>query len=181
MMVPCQTKCSSAHPTACAAGWWSNASIPVMVGLLLLTGAVDGASDFTQLVGRRVARGERLHDELGRGPAERAIHEIADELTLRLLLAQPRTIDVRAVPLVAFDESFFRHDLQQFQGGRIRGRTLASQDVVYLPDSAGAAIPQHAQDRQFGVCGPGNGGSRGCCHWTRSIYEQLRSCQRRTS
>ena len=52
-----------------------------------------------------------------------AIHQIADELPLRLFFGQARLIDVRAIGLVATNEAFFRHDLQQLERGRTVGRS----------------------------------------------------------
>src|SRR5829696_5255463 len=107
MTAPCHTNCSSAQPTACAAGCRSSVSIAGIVGivsmanLLLVPGAVDQGADVFQFFGGRALRRERLHHELSRGPAEGSIEEIADQLPLRRLFAEPRAVDVRTVPLVA--------------------------------------------------------------------------------
>ena len=73
------------------------------------------------------------------------------------LFAEPRAIDVGAVPLVALDEPFFRHDLEQLQRGGVGRLALAAQDFVDLPDRAGPAIPQDPQDGQLGIGRPGAG------------------------
>ena len=83
--------------------------------------------------------------------------------------------------LVALDQPLFRHDLEQLQRGRVGGRALAAEDVVHLPDGAGAAVPQDAQDRQLGVGRSGGGGSRPWAdavstNTLRSVNEDLRSC-----
>src|SRR5262245_56046189 len=116
MSVPCQTKWRSAQATACAAGCCSNGSITLMSPLPVLprlgasgrgrsvsAGAVDQPAYLAQLVGARAAGRERLHHQLRRRPPERAIQQIADELPLRLVLAEPRAIHVRPIPFVAID------------------------------------------------------------------------------
>ena len=56
---------------------------------------------------------------------ERTVEEIADQLALRLVLGQPRLINMRAIGLVAADEPLVGHDLEQLQRGRVGGGPLA--------------------------------------------------------
>src|SRR5689334_3672646 len=100
MSAPCQMKCRSAQPIACASGWCSSGSIAVIALLLLGAGAVQDLPDFTEFVGRRPLGGQRLQHQLRRRPAEGAFDQVADQLTLRLLLAQAGAVDVRAIALV---------------------------------------------------------------------------------
>ena len=51
--------------------------------------------------------------------------------------------------LVARNEPLLGHDLQQLEDRRIAG--LAAERLGDLPDGAGAARPQDAQDGQLGV------------------------------
>ena len=81
--------------------------------------------------------------------------------------------------LVAPDEPLLRHDLEQLQRGGVGGGPLAAtSDVVDLPDGAGAALPEDAQDGQLGVGRARAAGSSSCA---LTIYEHLRICQRRSS
>src|SRR6476469_9522342 len=120
---PCQTNCSSAHPMACAIGWRMKSSIVVIVLLLRFVGAAPGRvgslvrmkigmtsslpapleqpPDLTQLLRRRSPGRESLHHELGRGTAESAIQEVADQLALRLPFGHPCLIDMGAVGVVS--------------------------------------------------------------------------------
>src|SRR5437867_11893073 len=101
MAAPCHTNCSSAQLSACAAGCRSSVSIAVVVttvGLPLLSGGVDRLPDVEQLFGCGATGRERLHDELRGVSAKRPLEQVAHELPLRLLFAQPCAIDVRAVP-----------------------------------------------------------------------------------
>src|SRR5262249_36943219 len=153
------TNWRSAHAVACAAGWRSKVSIAFSVitpGLPVVAGAVDGPANVPELFRGRALRRERLHHELARRSAERAIEQVAHQLPLRGLLAQPRAIDVRAVALVAVDQALLRHDLQQLQRGRVRRGALLGQRLVHLSDGAGPALPEDAQDRQLGVGRTGN-------------------------
>src|SRR6185436_17376037 len=72
-------------------------------------------ADGAQLFGRRLASGKSLHDELRRRASESAIDEISEELPLRLLFAVAGLVNVSPLGLVADDESFFGHDLQQLE------------------------------------------------------------------
>src|SRR4051812_36189879 len=161
MTAPCHTNCRSAHPTACAAGCCSHDSIAGMVLLSPALRLVNRVTDVAELLGRRALRRERLEHELHRRSAERPIHQIAYELTLRLLLAEPRAVDVRAVALVTLDEPLLDHDLQQLQRGRIRALTVAGEHVMDLTDGAGSAFPENAEDGQLGV---GRARDRGSGH-----------------
>src|SRR4051812_31391420 len=105
MSAPCHTKCRSAQPTICAAGRSSNVSITVIGVLPVVAAALEQFADFAELFGRRALGRERLHDELRRGSAEGPVEEIAHELTLRLILGELRVIDVRAIGLVAADQT----------------------------------------------------------------------------
>ena len=85
----------------------------------------------------------------------------------------PGLVDVRAVRVVAPDEAFFCHDLQQLERRRVGRRPLARQHVVDLTHSARAARPEHAQNRELAV---GRSGRVGLGAWgARNIYEQLRN------
>ena len=57
--------------------------------------------------------------------AERAIDQVAHELPLRLLFAEPRAVNVRPIAVVALDEPLFRHDLEHLQRGRVGRGPLA--------------------------------------------------------
>src|SRR5829696_6586641 len=94
--VPCQMKCSSAQPTAWTAGSFSKVSIPLITHLPAVA-AVDQVPDLRQLLRRGAPGRQRLHDQLRCRSAEGTVHEIAHELPLRLLLAEPRVIDVRPI------------------------------------------------------------------------------------
>src|SRR5687768_3032253 len=125
-------------------------SIAVIASLPAVA-AVNQFANLGQFFGRRAFGGKRLHHQLRRGSAERPVHQIADELTLRLLLRQPRMVDVGPVGLVAADEAFFRHDLEKLERGGIGGRALPAEHLVHLTDRAGSAIPEHTQDGELGV------------------------------
>src|SRR3954470_19204539 len=140
---PCQMKCRSAQPMAWAAGCRSSGSIAIITVLPAIDGVlfpgprlvprgVNGPADFAQLVGGRAPRRERLHHELRRRSAERAIHEVADQLPLRLFLGQPRAVDVRAVALVAVHQPLLRHDLEELERGGVAGGALPPEDFVHL-------------------------------------------------
>ena len=84
----------SGSPQAVAQSRSSRISLPSR--LLSISFRISPSSSW-----RRAPRGQRLHHELGRGAAKRAIEQVADELALRLLLGQPRLIDVGAIAVVA--------------------------------------------------------------------------------
>src|SRR5688500_12539402 len=151
MSVPCQTKWTRAQPIACATGWCKSISTAVIANLPRVTSRFNQPADLGQLLRRRAMRGERLHDELRRRAAERAIEQIPHELALGLLLRQASLIDMRPVRLVAPDEPFLRHDLQQLERRRICRWPFAQEHVVDLPDGRRPALPQQAEDGQFGV------------------------------
>src|SRR5205807_9205995 len=102
--------------------------------------------------------------------AERAIEKIAHELALRLILGVRRLVDMRPLGLVAAHQPLLGHDLQQLEHGRVAG--LAAERFGHLPDGAGPARPQYAQNRELGV-GRFPEARR---HW-RIIYDSLRRCQ----
>src|SRR4051812_19947353 len=56
---------------------------------------------------------------------------------------------MRAVALVAHDQSLFEHELHQLQRGGIS--TVLTQRFMHLAHGAGALTPQHRQDGYFGV------------------------------
>src|SRR6476646_4937329 len=121
---PCQTNCTSAQPSACATGRRTRASImlisilpvvgtrPVVVGgRLAVPGAavVEEPPDFAELLRAGAPCGERLHHELRRGPSERAVQQVADQLTLGVGLGHAGLIDVGPIALVAPHQSLFCH------------------------------------------------------------------------
>ncbi len=139
--------------------------------------AFDHAANLGELVRRCTLAGEGLKHELRGRAAERAIHQVADELTLGLLLAETRMIDVRTVALVAADEPLLRHDLHQLECCGVGSGPVPHQHFMHLPHGAGAELPEHAQDRKLGVSW-----SRCLQHWRcDQVYEHLRKCQRRSS
>src|ERR687897_336087 len=111
MSAPCQTNCRSAQAIACATGCWSMS----LLGITSLPACFNQFPDFPEFLRRSASRVERLHDQLGRGPAKGAVEQVADELPLGLFLAQPRAVDVGAVGVVAADQPLLRHDLQQLE------------------------------------------------------------------
>src|SRR5437867_3703669 len=80
---------------------------------------IQQRADVAQLLSGGAAAGERLQHELRGRAAERAIHEVAEQLPLGALLAQPRHVDVGALRLVAHDKALVRHDLQQLEHGSV--------------------------------------------------------------
>src|SRR5262245_37078396 len=167
---PCQTNCSSAQPTACAAGWRSHISIAGIVRLLLRACRVDGVPDVTQLLRRGALRRERLHHQLHRRAAERAVDEIADELPLGLFLAEPRSVDMGPIAIVALDQPLLGHDLKELQGGRVGRLPVPGEHLVDLAYRTRPALPENAQDGQLGIGRARDGGSGHGC----SLYERLR-------
>src|SRR3972149_12146756 len=117
MSAPCHAKCSSAQPTACATGWCRR-SLAIIFASRGLPARLEQLADFGELVGRGAPGRQGLHDELRGGAAEGAIEQIANELALGLLLAQPCLVDVRPVGLVATDEPFLGHDLEHLERRR---------------------------------------------------------------
>src|SRR5205085_1417977 len=77
--------------------------------------------------------------------------EVADHLSLRLLLGEPRLIDVRALPLVAADQPFFGHDLEHLQDGGVPGKLGVAHRVVHFAHRAGATLPQYSQNFQLRI------------------------------
>ena len=109
----------------------------------------------------RLASSACMH-ELGRRPAERAIEQVAHELPLRLLLGQPRLIDVRAVGVVAPHQPLLRHDLEHLQRGGVGGRAARVRRATSWTCRTvlGAALPEDAQDGQLGIGRAGAAGFR---------------------
>ena len=60
-----------------------------------------------------------------------------------------KRIDVRALRFIAFHQAFLRHDLEKLENRRIPG--LLSHVLQYLPDRAGAVVPEHAENGEFGI------------------------------
>src|SRR5687768_2140280 len=81
-------------------------------------------------------------------------------MLLCLFLGDRGAVQVYTSFLLAERDAFLCHDLQELQRRGVRKIALRREDVVYLPDGAGAACPQHAQDVELGVGGPGRGLSR---------------------
>src|SRR5687768_7000901 len=81
-------------------------------------------------------------------------------MLLCLFLGDRGAVQVYTSFLLAERDAFLCHDLQELQRGGVRKIALRRQDVVDLPYCAGAACPQHAQDVELGVGGPGRGLSR---------------------
>src|SRR5678816_2797409 len=130
---PCHTNCSSAQAVACAAGWLSTFSIAFSVitpDLPVDASAVNGLPNVAQFFRRGALGGERLHDELARRSSERPIEQVAHELTLRGLFAQPGAIDVGAIALVAIDEPLLDHDLKQLERGGVDRRGALARQLV---------------------------------------------------
>src|SRR5437667_7764444 len=110
---------------------------------------VDQLFDFGELFRRRFRRRERLKNELRRGAAERAVHQIGDELPFGVVLRVGGRVYVRPRRLVAPNEAFLGHDLQELQDGGVAG--FAAHDLGHLADSAWTARPQDTQDGQLGI------------------------------
>src|SRR3954468_22450202 len=149
--VPCQMKCSNAQPIAWAPGSRKSCSIALITDLPSITAGFDQLPYLAELLLGRPPGGQRLHHELRSGAAKCSIEQVADELALRLLLSEPRLIDVGSFAVVAPDEPLLRHDLQHLQCGGIRRRAIAGQLLVHLTNGAGAVRPEDAQDCEFSV------------------------------
>ena len=161
--VPCQTNCNRAQATACAAGCRKNVSIAGIVitaDLLVVARVVYRLANVLELLCGRPFRRERLHHELPGRTSERAVQQIAHELPLRRFFTETGAVDVGPVSLVALHESLFRHDLQQFERRGVDGPgPFLGEQFVDVPDRAGTALPEDAQDRQLGVSGARGGRS----------------------
>src|SRR3954470_6406265 len=58
---------------------------------------------------------QRSQSQLTRASGKKALAKFSKESFLSIFLGDRRTINVGAISLIAFNEAFFRHDLQQFQ------------------------------------------------------------------
>src|SRR3954462_15039524 len=108
---PCHTNCTRAHPSACATGSRSRTSIMFIVhlptggrALIVVSGAVaapiEQLADLAELLGAGAAPRQRLHAQRGGRAAERAVEQVAHQLTLGVRPRHPRLVDVRAIALV---------------------------------------------------------------------------------
>src|SRR5688572_6149612 len=149
---PCQRNCRSAHPSAWTIGCRNVSSISI---IMRLPPCFDQLPNLAELLGRGPPGVERLHHQLRRGPAERAIEQIAHQLPLGLLLAEPVGVDVGAVGVVTPHQPLLRHDLEQLERGGVGGLTDPHHEhLVDLTNRTGAAFPQHPENRQLRVGRP---------------------------
>lgn len=88
-----------------------------MLWPLWLLLCIEEPANCCEILVRRAARRERLHHQARGGTAERPIEQITHEEPLRIVLAEPRLVHVRAVVAAAkaaVDKALLGHDLQQF-------------------------------------------------------------------
>ena len=84
---------------------------------------------------------QRAEDQLGGRPAEGALHQVVQQLTLRVCLGCASGIDMGPRRFVARDESLVRHDLHQLQSRGVSGLASTSEGFVYLTDRGWSAFP----------------------------------------
>src|SRR5688572_8254137 len=159
---PCQMKCTSAQPMDETMESVRGESATV---LLLVVG--EQQSNLPQLLRRCRLGGQRLHDELGRRAAKRAVQQVRDQALLRIFLREAGLVEVDASLFVADGDALFRHQLQQLERGGVGEIALFGQHVVDLTHGARAALPQDTQNRELRI---GRLGNRLLFHgrWTAS-------------
>src|SRR4029077_1491057 len=72
---------------------------------------IQQVPDRTQLLGTRLSSGQRLQHEFGGGSTEGAVGEIAEELSLGLLLAVAGLVNMGPFRFVANHQTLLGHDL----------------------------------------------------------------------
>src|SRR4051794_1147384 len=127
-------------------------SIRIAGGVASVAPRFDQPADLREFLRGRPLGRERLEDELRRGSAEGTVDQVADQLTLGLLLGQLRLVDMGSIADIAADKPLVGHDLEHLERGGIRGWALARERLVHLADGACAALPEDPQDGEFRVC-----------------------------
>jgi len=104
--------------------------------------------------------------------SEGAIQEVADQLTLGLLLGHLSLIDVGSGGFIPLDEAFGGHNLHQLEDGGVTDFAMAFEGEVDVANGAGSLIPEDAEDFEFGAGGAGEIVVR---HLGSEYYEGIRT------
>ena len=91
-----------------------------------------------------------MHHQRLDGSAVGTIDEVPQQMLLRLRLLVAWPIQLRPDAVVAVDEPLVRHDLHQLQHRGVAGGLRGAEHVLHLANGQGAAVPQDAEDGEFG-------------------------------
>src|SRR5205814_47739 len=102
-----------------------------------------------------LARRERSDQQVFHGPVEAPLEQITRKLLLNQLARMDGGVHVRAVRLIALEQSFLRHDLHELQHRRVlRGLPFPPQRLINLADGARAAVPENSENFKLGLSWP---------------------------
>jgi hypothetical protein len=105
---------------------------------------------------------------------EGAVEQVAEELSLRLFLGSRRLVDVLPAGRFALHQALVRHDLEHLEDGGVAGLLNPIELLHHLPDRAGPAPPEHAEDGEFGIGGTrewSGGFGRHGRHYTKEFVD----------
>src|SRR5262249_6786864 len=132
---------------------------------------IENLADLVQFLARCFSRRQRTQHQALCRAVECALEKVTGELLLGPFARAAGSIDVSFLLLIALDQAFFGHDLEQLQNrGVLRGAPLLD-GFVNVADGTGATAPEHGQDFQLGVSWSGWVFRR---HLRRLYYEGLR-------
>src|SRR6186713_889388 len=81
---------------------------------------------------------------------EQVVYEAVEQKTLGFTFFRRRAIDMFHLTLISDEESFFRHQLHQFQcGGILDLASVLIQPFIDETDSIGSMLPEYLEDLQF--------------------------------
>ena len=83
------------------------------VNVTALLNSTSGAQGSAQVVVGNVNKAKKALGAAGLSYTEGTLEQIPEKLPLRLLLRITSPVDLRTLFVVALDQTFFRHDLQQ--------------------------------------------------------------------
>src|SRR5262245_38520871 len=70
------------------------------------------------------------------------------------MLSEMSLVNVGSLLLIAFHQPLFGHNLQELQDGCVASGSVFVEGFLHLANSAGTPLPEHSQDREFGVGWP---------------------------
>src|SRR5206468_3530553 len=107
--------------------------------------------------------------------AEEPIDQVAHELSFGAVGGDTRPIDMAAILFLSDDETFFGHDLEEAENGRVTEwfRSVLVQLRPGFADGARPSFPQHAHEGELAVRRAGWLSPRGEFTWHGRVLRKI--------